>query len=641
MKTYEERMACVQQKLQRKNKQRKALMATAGTLCICLVLGIVIPYFKDKNDISMYADSEYFKVIEAINRYLPRKTGNNWLENMLHGMEMGGMVGNVDADVPEAVAPNATPDLEHGVSSGVNAGTNLDSSVEITDHQVAGVLEADIIKRSQTHIFYLKSNTLEVYPIAGLETELLGTWSMERKEDVIYNDVEMFLSADATRVNLIISGYGDVFQKDKRSAFIQLISLDVTDPANVTEANSLYVTGSMLSARMVGDQILLMAQYNMAPKVDFEDEFTFLPQIGTPKDMQSINPDNIQIPETLSDDRYTLVVMLDSKEMTLIDSGAFMSYSTTLYVSKERIYAYRSISSVYEIISEDLKRSRNMSQITCMSYDADGLALQGSFALEGYVKDQYSMDEYDGIFRVVTNTLQITQGYIGGRPTEGTKDAQGNTAPPQSPQPTRVNETIRSANLTCFKVGTWEQVAQVAQFAPEGETVESVRFDGDYAYVCTAVVVQLTDPVYFFDMSDINNIKVKDTGTIDGYSSSLVQLKEGYLMGIGYNDKLNLKVEIYEEAENGVVSVCEFIHVNRFAIDYKAYYIDRENNLFGIPTGSGYILLQFDGYQLNLLAQAETTHGYSISELGDFRGVVIDKCLYVFGPDYFNVQRIG
>ena len=32
---------------------------------------------------------------------------------------------------------------------------------------------------------------------------------------------------------------------------------------------------------------------------------------------------------------------------------------------------------------------------------------------------------------------------------------------------------------------------KVVSFAPEGETVESVRFEGDYAYVCTAKVVKV------------------------------------------------------------------------------------------------------------------------------------------------------
>ena len=610
MKTYEERMQSVQQKLQHKQGRRRALMTTAGVLCLCIIAGIALPYFKDDNDIQMYAESDYFKVIEAINRDFPKRDEDRWtgLEGIFSDDKVaaGGMV-DADMAVPESNAPTMKPS--------VDADTN--ASVEITDHQVAGVLEADIIKRSQTHIFYLKGNTLEVYPIAGMDTKLLSTWCLNMKEDVYYySNTEMYLSADASRINLVISGFGNMFETDKKSAFVQVISLDVTDPANIKEANCLYVTGSLLSSRMVGDQMLLMAQYRMDSEIDFEDESTFLPQYGVSENMQSVPADNIVVPEKLSDKTYTVVTLLDGKDMSILDSGAFMSYSTELYVSQERIYATRTYTEEEEIDKSNAV-NKQMTQISCMAYGDSSLKPEGTFCVEGTVKNQYSMDEHEGIFRIVTATNRR----------EMTAYENGYVA---------IKTSKRNANLTCFKVGTWEQVAQVAQFAPEGETVESVRFDGNYAYVCTAVVVTLTDPVFFFDMTDLNNIIVKDTGTIEGYSSSLIQLNDGYLMGIGFDDQRNLKVEIYEETDNGVASVCDSIYHVNFASEYKAYYIDRENNLFGIPVQDGYVLLHFDGYQLHQVAKAVI-----IGSLNETRGVVIDQYLYVFSPMYFDVKKIG
>ena len=617
MKTYEERMQSVQGKLKKKQTQRKVLMATAGMLCLCIVAGIVLPYFKDQNDISMYAGSDYIKVIEAINRDFPKRDEKDFLWSWI--TEDDTLIGSDKAEMmpPAAAAPN---DPVEAPDYSMEADRDENASVEITDHQVAGVLEADIIKRSQTHIFYLKGNMLEVYPIAGLETELLNTWCLKTKENAYYYSADMYLSADATRINLIISGFGNVFSEVKRSAFVQVVSLDVTDPANIKEANCLYVTGSLLSSRMVGDQMLLMAQYRMDNNVDFEDESTFLPQYGVPENMQSVPADNIVVPDKLSNTTYTVVTLLDGKDMTVVDSGAFMSYSTELYVSAERIYATRSYTKEEEI-DQSLTTNKTMTEISCMVYGEDGLTPDGSFCVEGTVKNQYSMDEYNGIFRIVTATNR--------QETIFTKIGDnGYTASRW--------EKKRNANLTCFKVGFWEQVAQVEQFAPEGETVESVRFDEDYAYVCTAVVVTLTDPVFFFDMTDLNNIIVKDTGTIDGYSSSLIQLNDGFLMGIGFDENRCLKVEVYTETADGVEAVCSYTQWVSFASEYKAYYIDRENNLFGIPTNDGYILLQFDGYQLTELARTKF-----LGVLNYTRGVVIDKCLYAFGTDGYAVQELN
>ena len=620
MKTYEERMQSVQRKLQRKQITRRAMMATAGALCLCIIAGIAFWPFSDRQqNITQYQGNEYYKVIEAINRAFPPKAENDdwiWIQDEEDLFFKDDLIYGAAPPLEEAApnAPGSTPDIVAGTMG------SADSSVEITDHQVAGVLEADIIKRSQTHIFYLKGNTLEVYPIAGLDTKLLSTWCIKTVDETFYYKVEMYLSEDASRINLILSGYGKVFRENKRSAFTQVISLDVTDPGNIKEANSLYITGSLISSRMVGDQMLLMVQYRMDTKVDFDDQSTFLPQIGMPDDMQSVPADQIVVPVELVDKAYTVVTLLDGKDMTVVDSGAFMSYSTELYVSKERIYATRSYMED-ERISDEKTVRKAMTEISCMTYDKNGLETDGSFCVEGTVKNQYSMDEHEGIFRIVTGT---------NRQETVTKEIGDNGF--SSVQ----LAAKRNANLTCFQVGTWEQLAQVEQFAPEGETVESVRFDGDYAYVCTAVVVTFTDPVFFFDMTDINNITVKDTGTIDGYSSSLIQLNDGFLLGIGFDENRCLKVEVYMETADGVEAVCAYTQWVSFASEYKAYYIDRENNLFGIPTNDGYILLQFDGYQLTEIARTKF-----LGVLNKIRGVVIDNYLYAFGTDGYTVQKIA
>jgi uncharacterized secreted protein with C-terminal beta-propeller domain len=178
----------------------------------------------------------------------------------------------------------------------------------------------------------------------------------------------------------------------------------------------------------------------------------------------------------------------------------------------------------------------------------------------------------------------------------------------------------------------------VEAFAPAGEQAESVRFDDNYAYVCTAEVITLTDPVYFFDLSDLEHITYKDTGTIDGYSSSLVDFGEGYLVGIGYGKQGFLKIEVYEECETGVESVAVYEKEWDFSQDYKSYLIDREKNLVGLATYSfdgklTYVLLHFDGYGWNELVKVPVSW-----DLSHIRGVLIDGWLYVFDEDFKVVK---
>lgn len=621
MKTYEERTHAVQEKLHRRRIQLRWTAVTAGALCLCIVAGIVLPNFGNMtgnepqkslmNNKPEVQDSEYAKVIQVICDYEASQPEEDVLLGIPEDMPIyGSQTGNIP-QAPGAVIPD-------GITNGQKPESNPNSSVEITDHQVAGVLEADIIKRSQTHIFYLHNNQLDVYPIAGRDTQLLTSLEIGLEENVYYGDAMMYLSADATRLNVLVSGWvrgQGVHDLGSIDSFVKVISLDVSDPENIREQKCMFFSGSYISSRMVGDNILLISNFTMDAQVDFDDESTFLPQYGTPGQMESIPANCIVVPEKLTDKDYTVVTLLDGKNMTVLGNGAFMSYSTQLYVSAGNIYAARTYTQTIDL-DEKAAKSVSMTEISCMSYTENALILNGTFCVEGSVKDQYSMDEFNGIFRVVTTTQsndieKIYGGY----------------------QAVTVHPT--NANLTCFQVGSWEQVAQVTRFAPDGETVESVRFDGNYAYVCTAVVATLTDPVFFFDLSDMSNITCKDTGVIEGYSSSLVQLQGGYLMGIGFDSQNYLKVEIYEETEDGVDSVCSYGKETFFSSDYKSYYIDRENKLFGIPTADGYILLTFDGSQLCELTVAPVWAGEYT------RGLVIDQYLYVFARTIFSVQEIA
>ena len=148
-----------------------------------------------------------------------------------------------------------------------------------------------------------------------------------------------------------------------------------------------------------------------------------------------------------------------------------------------------------------------------------------------------------------------------------------------------------------------------------------------------------------------NNITYKDTGTIEGFSTSLINLGNGYLLGIGRGDNWSdFKVEVYEETADGVRSVCSYeLENTNYSTEYKSYYIDRQNQLIGIgvienryyntlknPNEAGrYILLHFDGYELIELLNVPLA-----GEPVNNRGVYIDGYMYLFGHNDFKVEKI-
>ena len=231
------------------------------------------------------------------------------------------------------------------------------------------------------------------------------------------------------------------------------------------------------------------------------------------------------------------------------------------------------------------------------------------------------MDQYNGVLRVATSTLDQTYRQY------------------QSEywiyRWREILSSERNCDLYCIDLNTWEIASSVIGFAPEGEEVTSARFNGNNAYICTAEVVILSDPVYFFNLQDIHNITYKHTPIIDGYSSSLIQFGD-YLVGIGYNDQRDLKVEAYAETATEVIPIAAYERDAIFTEEYKGYLIDREQGLIGLHVTDWssvgnriYLLLWFDGEQFHELEVV--THPTVLDcRLGSTRAFVEDNFLYIF-----------
>ena len=577
---------------------------------VLLAAVLFVPYDTSPPDVSMYSASPYYGLIQKINEATYKKpTYKNNFEFLSAQVEDVKTEGLLNSGASLDRAPGAAmPDEESEL--GVTTGTYE----EVTDNQVAGVIESDILKRSDKYLFHLNKSILNVYSIAKEESELVGFVDVFSIDGMLHNsDLEMYLSEDCTTVTIVSNCLS---QLDK-TAYVCVRSYDVTDPTDIQLSGQVFITGSGISSRMVDGKLLIINKFRIRTNMGFAEESNFLPQVGTLDNMQSVPADNILTPDAVTNTQYTVVTMLDGMTLEVKDSAAYLSHSDEIYVSREHIFATRSYTDNQKK-DENHVVSKTMTEISVISYTGEKLEHVGSVNLEGSVKNQYAMDEFDGVLRVVTSTSQRTYTEHHGNGTVSVDDWRN----------------IRNVNLYCVSMEDFSIIAGVRSFAPEGETAESVRFDGYMAYVCTAEVVVLTDPVYFFDLSSLPQISYKDTGTIEGYSSSLVNFGEGYLLGIGFNENRCLKIEIYEEATDGVVSVCSYELDATFSQEYKAYLIDRENWIIGLGVwpysgGSQYLLLQFDGYELRDIGTTELQ-----GSPDTMRAAIVENWIYLFGDEF-------
>lgn len=600
----------------RKKRIVTTLVASAACLAVTLTsLWLFLPYDNTPPSIEHHEKNEYYAVIEKLNALKKEesKYNNNFemIEDVVTDALVGGVKGDAMEIAPGAAQNNSSMAPTRAPSDDGDRGSTYE---EITDNQVEGITEADRIKRSSTHIYYLDGDTLKIFNIAGLESELVGKITLDENAYSSYLlQWEFYLSADCKTATVFTR-----YRNDKDQLCVGVISVDVSDPVKPAVKNKLEVVGNYLSSRVTDGKILLMTEFVFDKRtMDFDKEETFLPQING----ESVPANCIVLPEEANSTRYTVVMKLDESTLAIEGQSAFLSYSEDVYVSQDHIF----LTHVYADTQKDGEYvvRNSMTEITCLTYK-DSFEKKGTAVVRGYVKDQWSMDEYEGILRVVTTTNatkaleQYAHNYLYG---DVLITATGDS----------------NASLYCIDLKDFKVVASVEDFAPPREEVRSVRFDKNTAYVCTAI--EVSDPVYFFDLSDLNNITYKETGTIDGFSSSLVNLGDGYLLGIGREDWSTFKVEIYKETEIGVESFCKYTLKNvAYSQEYKSYYIDRENQLFGLGIWDGktyYYLLHFDGYEL-LPLLAVPING----EPEQLRGVCIDGFMYIFGENAFKVVNV-
>ena len=332
------------------------------------------------------------------------------------------------------------------------------------------------------------------------------------------------------------------------------------------------------------------------------------------------------LPEGADTARYTVVCSLAEEGLAVEDANAFFSYTDTVYVSGNNIFVARSHDLAGQVIAcgaeGSCSYSEDRTEIACLAYEGGAFTYRGTADVPGTVKDQYSLDERNGQLRVVT-TL-----YRWGLQTEGNVSG---------PPPLGTNAGVYIVDLADFQT-----VGALEWFAPQGECVMSARFEKeeDLVWVCTAV--EFTDPVFRIDLSDPAHITYTETGTVEGYSHTLIDFTDGTLLGIGYGESTwELKIELYEKQGGEVVSLDAYTADETISTDYKAYFIDRENGLVGMQVYNGgeseYLVLAYDGYGLTEALRLPMADG----DYDNTRAAYIGGWLYILSDDetgFYAVQ---
>lgn len=476
------------------------------------------------------------------------------------------------------------------------------SYVETTDNQVADVTESDLIKRSSTHIFQCDGqDELNIYKIENKSATLVSSLSAKKilqglsgEYYVSGNNHSIFLSKDCKTLTWIMMSSG-----------IVILSVDVSVPESPKVIKNVKLDGFQYNTRVADGKLFLFAVSSFYYDDDLEKMVNQLPKCTENGKDEIIAPEKIVYPQNSRRCGLTSIYVFDEKTL---EKQGYTSVFSIVDVNS----LYMNSNSIYVINESDEK-----SEIMRLCYEDGEFIQKGSITVDGKLENQYFADEYENTLRVVTTVTDKNNKF--------------------------------NASLFVIDSESMKLKASLEMFAPVGESVKSVRFKENCAYVCTAVQEKyiIKDPVYYIDLSDVNNITSKNTGTIDGLSFHLVELRDGYLLGIGQDSNGNLKLEMYKENETEIECVTSKIYENsawNFSQNCKAYYVDRENMTFGFSyydfdtVNSGNealqnnhsILLKFNGSVFETLCEKDDVFGNVNYGLDYSRFLVIEDVFYSF-----------
>ena len=201
----------------------------------------------------------------------------------------------------------------------------------------------------------------------------------------------------------------------------------------------------------------------------------------------------------------------------------------------------------------------------------------------------------------------------------------------------------------------------------KGETVKSVRFDGDIAYFVT---FRQTDPLFTVDLSDPSDPKVLSELKIPGFSEYLHVMSDDLLLGFGrdadeftgFEEGMKLtmfdtsdKTNVYEKATIQFASESEYSEAE---YNHKAVYVDEDEFTVGIPywsmdnlDGIYYSFFKFDvdsNEFVEIKTIAEDTAADTYFDYGRFiRGMRIGDEFYlvtddgVYAYEYQSFEKTG
>lgn len=572
--------------------------------------------------------------------------------------------------VEGTMAPGASTtmpetDTTNGTSSGI--GSDNDTSHSETYNQEEGVLEADIAKTDGEFIYYLSqkysdSDYGSSYPVLYSVKAENGTFAgscIVDVSDAVTINLPDNMATDFTEVYdmylyndmLVVIGYAYSYEPYTEDGERIKAWYDYGAETQCDTFVAFYTTGetpqlidvysqegAYNDVRITPDGFMYLITETSSESYEAiessDDIDSYIPTYTVNGDVCRVQAGCILLPdETLPESdciSYTMIGSLDLNTpgtFSTVDIKAIAGYTGDIYCSGSNLYT---------------AWGYDETEITRISLENGMITPAASGTVKGYIKDQFSMSEYNGYFRVATTT-----------------DTWNNTFWDEI-----TGETDREINNHLYVLDMeLNQVGHITDFGI-GETIKSAIFARDMAYVVT---YEQTDPLFSIDLSNPNEPVILDEYKIFGYSSYMQQWSEGLLLGFGPDADENgiengVKLVMFDNSDPNNLN-----EVGVYAVNYgdnewlysqavwerKALLIAPEKNLVGFPVDceyygsddlwhdeSKYMFFSYDNGEFTFKGELTTGSSTDFGNANLNRAIYIGDYVYALSGDMFIAADI-
>ncbi len=502
-----------------------------------------------------------------------------------------------------------------------------------TNNQVQGVDEADIVKTDGNYIYSVNDKRIFITnPNNGAPTQVSTIMCSFNISDIyIHANTLVAISEHSVYSNeMIYSEETDDYYYDHSPAdiFTRIFVYDLTDVNAPVLKSELSQTGNYVSSRKIDNVLYLTTRYNINnyEQIEEEEPETYCPLYGTPTQMECVPSNDIVIGENTEEIQYISVGSVDlNNPDNFADISSVLGSGYNMYASLNNIYVS---SSSYEDGSES-------TQILRFSINGTDIEQNGTLTVDGRLLNQFSMDEYNGYFRVVTQKTEYEE--YANHPNE---DVVTNSRVIMSD-----NDSMQTAlyvfDSNLNQVGKTDDVAK-------GESVKSVRFDGDIAYFVT---FRQTDPLFTVDLSNPTNPQILSELKIPGFSQYMHPFGDGLLLGFGREADpetgvtQGLKLTMFNTSDKtNVTELATKVFTDEFVTSpatysHKAIFVDVENNIIGIPYSSyddgvaHYVIFKYDAQTNEFVQCKDLTFTGILDQYFNYKAYDYIRGLYI--GEYF------